>query len=150
MSALHDDPPPLAPEPPRRFWFGAHLIAIVLGLISIWMLIGFVGQVITSAQLEQRRAELKAEIALIEATNQALQAQIEYAESPDYAEQQAREQLGYAREGDTVILPTFPEVAPAATAPTPEAVPTPAPHSNWRAWLDALSQPERPPLAPQR
>jgi hypothetical protein len=108
-------------------------------VLSLWMMASFVGQIMTGAQLEQRREALLAENARIEATNRALLSQVEYAESPAYAEQIAREQLGLAAEGDTVVLPTF-EDRPANPAPlTPVPIPAPAPQLNWRAWVQALS-----------
>jgi hypothetical protein len=94
--------------------------------------------VLTSAQIDRQRAEVEAEIAKIESDNAALKDQVTYAESPAYAEQAAREQLGMAREGDTVILPTFPDTPPTATAPTPAPVPTPTSEPNWRAWQQAI------------
>lgn len=115
-----------------------------MAVLSLWMLASFVGQVLTSAQLERRRDALKAEIARIEAENAALAAEVAYAESPAYAERIAREQLGYAREGDTVILPTFPDVTPTPAAPTPAPLPTAAPRSNLQGWAAALfPTPER-------
>lgn len=106
--------------------------------MSLWMLVGFVGQVIASAQLERRRDALQAEVARIEATNVALQRTVEYAESPAYAEQVARDQLGYAREGDTVIFPTIPEAPPADADASITPLPPPPPQQNWRLWMQAL------------
>ena len=117
---------------------GAVVIAVIMMVISCWMLFGIVGQVITGAQLEQQRAQAQAEVAQIEAENTHLQGDVEYAESPAYAEQVAREQLGMAREGDTVILPTFPDVTPTVIAPTPEPLANPTSQPNWRGWQQAL------------
>ncbi|MFO7167346.1 MAG: septum formation initiator family protein [Chloroflexota bacterium] len=125
-------------DPRRLGSSGARIVAIGMVVLSLWMLASFVGQVITSAQLERRREALEAEIERIEAENAALEAEVAYAESPAYAERIAREQLGFAREGDTVILPTFPEVTPTAAAPTPAPIPSPTPRANWRGWVDAL------------
>lgn len=119
---------------------GMHILTLIMLILSLWMMAGFVGQIMTGAQLEQRRAALVAENARIEATNRALLDQVEYAESPAYAEQIAREQLGMAAEGDTVVLPTF-EDRPAGdhnTTPTSRALPAPTPQPNWRAWIQAL------------
>jgi cell division protein FtsB len=118
---------------------GVHALTLAMVVLSLWMMASFVGQIMTGAQLEQRREALLAENARIEATNRALLSQVEYAESPAYAEQIAREQLGLAAEGDTVVLPTF-EDRPANPAPlTPVPIPAPAPQLNWRAWIQALS-----------
>ena len=124
---------------------GMHLITLGLVALSLWLLASFVGQVITSAQMERRKEELRAEVVRIEAENALLKEQLAYAESPVYAERIAREQLGYAREGDTVILPTFSESTPVPAAPTPAPLPTSAPEPNWRGWARALFPPAAAP-----
>ena len=48
----------------------------------------------------------------------------------------------YARDGDTVILPTFPQVTPTAAQPTAQPEPTSVPEPNWRRWATALFPPE--------
>jgi len=109
--------------------------------LSLWLLAHFVGQVVEAARMDRQIAEQQAANAQIEAENAALKAQVIHAESPAYAEQIAREQLGYARDGDTVILPTLPEqvaIPPAAPNPLP-----PPPHEpNWRGWLRAFFSPD--------
>ena len=117
---------------------GARLIALALVLLSLWLLMNFVGQVIASAQMDRQIAEQQAQIARSQAENEALKRRLAFAESPAYVEQIAREQLGYAREGDTVVLPTLPErsSAPAPAAPAP-LVGQPA-EPNWHGWLRAF------------
>jgi cell division protein FtsB len=83
----------------------ATLIVLVMG---VFFLFSFVNQVIRQAQLEQLREEVRADVARLKTENTMLQHNVEYIESNDYAEQIAREQLGYAREGDTVLMPTYP------------------------------------------
>ncbi|MDW8213944.1 MAG: septum formation initiator family protein [Roseiflexaceae bacterium] len=123
---------------------GVHALTLVMVVLSLWMMASFVGQIMTGAQLEQRRAVLIAENARIEATNRALRDQVEYAESPAYAEQIAREQLGLAAEGDTVVLPTFEDRPASEATPTPVALPAPTPQLNWRAWIQALTTGDTP------
>ncbi len=127
---------------------GARLIALVLVLLALWLLANFVGQVIASARMDRQIAEKQAEMALIADENQALKDRLAFAESPAFAEQIAREQLGYAREGDTVILPTLPErsAAPAPAAPAPLVAPQPEP--NWKGWARALFSPDLQPTTP--
>ncbi|MFL5805470.1 MAG: FtsB family cell division protein [Roseiflexaceae bacterium] len=127
---------------------GARLIALVLVVLSLWLLVNFVGQVIASAQMDRQIAEQQAEIARREAENQALKGRLAFAESPAYIEQIAREQLGYAREGDTVVLPTLPErtIAPALAALAP--LPAPPAEPNWRGWLRAFFAPDTYSTAP--
>lgn len=123
---------------------GVHTLTLVMVVLSLWMMASFVGQIMTGAQLEQRRAALIAENARIEATNRALLDQVEYAESPAYAEQIAREQLGLAAEGDIVVLPTFEDRPASEATPTPIALPAPTPQLNWRAWIEALTAGDAP------
>jgi cell division protein FtsB len=117
---------------------GVHLLTLVLLGLSVWSLAGFVGQVITSAQMERREEELRAQNAQYVAENIALATQVAEAESPAHAEQILREQLGYAREGDTVVLPTFPQVTPTVASPTEQPAATVVPDPNWRRWVRAL------------
>lgn len=121
---------------------GMHLVTLALGLLTVSLLINFVNQVIQSATLEARRATLQQEVQALEAENLHLRGAVEYVESDVYVERVAREQLGYAREGETVVLPRMllptptPPAAPAAaTAPQPTAVP------NWQGWWEAFQAP---------
>jgi cell division protein FtsB len=122
------------------------LVVLVLVALSLWLLVNFVGQVVAAARMDRQIADRQAENARIAAENQALKDRVSFAESPAYAEQIAREQLGYAREGDTVILPTLPErkAAPVTTAPAP--LPAPPAQPNWRGWLRAFFP--APPASP--
>ena len=99
----------LMSPPPALSRSGVRLIALVLVVISLWLLVNFIGQVVVAARMDRQIADKQAEMTQIEAANAALKDHVAYAESPAYAEQIAREQLGYAREGDTVILPTLPD-----------------------------------------
>jgi cell division protein FtsB len=117
---------------------GARLVALVLAALSLWLLINFVGQVIASARMDRQIADRAAELAKAEADLGPLKDRVTFAESSAYAEQIAREQLGFAREGDTVVLPTLPERKPALAAAAPVPLPAPAAQPNWRGWLRAL------------
>jgi cell division protein FtsB len=117
---------------------GARLVALVLVVLSLWLLANFIGQVIASARMDRQIVEKQSEMAKAEAELASLKDQVAFAESPAYAEQIAREQLGFARQGDTVVLPTLPERKPAVAAAAPVPLPAPAPQPNWRGWLRAL------------
>ena len=124
---------------------GVHVLTVVLLVLALWSLIGFIGQVITSAQMERRKAELRAENAQLATEIATLAADVIEAESPAYAERILREQRGYARDGDTVILPTFPQITPTPAQPTAQPAPTSVPEPNWRRWSTALFPPENTP-----
>lgn len=125
---------------------------LVLVLIAGSLLVGFVRMTWTLQQIKQAQAQAEAKVA--EAKQVALQrkGEAEYRESDVYAEQAAREQLGYARDGDTVILPTVVAPVPPTTVPTvqPEAsAPVDVaddPAANYQRWWAALfPEPERQP-----
>jgi cell division protein FtsB len=140
--------PPL-PERVAGFLRLGSRSALTLGLgalmvIFIGLLIAnFVGQIMQSASLEARRTNLEAEVATMEAENLRLQGAVEFTESDVYIERVAREQLGYAREGDVVILPRMPAATPVPAAPEGPAPDAPAPPAtpNWRLWWEALFPP---------
>jgi len=99
----------------RRRMSPATLIVLVMGAFFLY---SFVNQIIRQAQLEQFREEVRADVARLSSENASLQQSVEYVESNDYAEQIAREQLGYARAGDTVLMPTFPDQVISSTVNT--------------------------------
>lgn len=53
---------------------------------------------------KQRLAEMSAEKAKVEATNETLEARIGRLKDPDFIEQQAREQAGLVRPGETLYV----------------------------------------------
>lgn len=114
-------------------------MVILIALLAV----NFVGQVLQGARLESRRAEIEAEVARIKAENAVLEGAVAFTESDVYVERIAREQLGYAREGDVVIFPREAPASPSpsvsAETPAPEAVPPPL--ENWRLWWLALFPP---------
>lgn len=124
---------------------GVHLVTLALVLLTISLLINFSSQVLQATRLETRRGTLATEVALLEAENQALQGAVEYAESNANVERVAREQLGYTRAGDTVLLPQFPVATPVPTAAPPAALPPPAREPNWRQWWGAFFPPSNRP-----
>jgi cell division protein FtsB len=127
---------------PRRW--GVHLATLAMALLTLSLLFNFTQQVIQSANLEAERAELEAEVAELRAENARMEAAAEHAESDAYVERIARERLGYAREGDIVILAQRPpEPETPAASDEPAALPTPAPLPNWQGWWDAFTAPER-------
>lgn len=116
-----------------------HGITLALMLLTFSLMLNFINQVIQSSALEARKAQLAEEAARIASENRHLQGAVEYALSDAYVEQAAREQLGWAREGETVLLPQFPAIEP-ESKPAPEAIPMPVrpTEPNWQRWWDAL------------
>jgi cell division protein FtsB len=112
--------------------------ALMVALIGL-LLANFVGQIMQSARLEASRLALQAEVDQLRAEQRTLKGAVDYAESDVNVERIAREQLGYARDGDTVILPQIAAPTPApAASPAPAPTPAPAPAANARRWWDAF------------
>jgi cell division protein FtsB len=122
---------------------GVRLLIIALVLLSLWLLAMFVGQVITSAQQDRGIANLQTEIASVETENQQLTTAVARVDSPAYAEQIGREQFGYARDGDTVLLPILSQATPTPASATPVPLPTPVPETNWHRWAQAFFPAEK-------
>lgn len=121
---------------------GVHLATLAVGILTLSLLINFINQVIQSANLEARRTQLETEVAHIQAENAHIRSGFEYAESDVNVERVAREQLGYAREGDIVVLPRYlaptPTLPTAGTALAPTDASTVAP--NWLRWWQAFTR----------
>lgn len=113
---------------------------IILVMVAVLFVYNFVVQVIRQTQLEQYRDQIALDVSRLKDENAALERQVTYFESRDYAETVAREQLGYARPGDTVVMPTFPDVlskeAPVVPSATPPATPA---EPNWLRWWRLLT-----------
>lgn len=139
--------PPLLNRLPGLLRLGGRsALSLALGalmLVFIGLLVAnFIGQIMQSASLEARRAELEAEVAQMRDANATLSGAVAFTESDVYIERVAREQLGYAREGDIVILPRLiPPDTPAEPAPAEPPAPQPPPIPNWRLWWRALFPP---------
>lgn len=113
------------------------LIAMLL-IMTGGMAVNLVNQIVIARHLERELAAANDQVANLQATTQALAAQLEYERSDAAAEIWARD-LGLAREGDVVIVPErVPEVAQ-TTAPVavPSPVPLPPP-PNWQRWWQAF------------
>lgn len=113
---------------------------IMLVMVAVLFVYNFVVQVIRQTQLEQYRDRIARDVRQLKEENTALERVVTYYESRDYAESVAREQLGYARPGDTVVMPTFPDTLSktAPVVPSTTTAPTP-PEPNWLRWWHALT-----------
>jgi len=113
---------------------------IILLVVSVLFVYNFVVQVVRQTQLEQYRDRIAQNVVRLRDQNTTLSRSVTYFESRDYAESVAREQLGYARTGDIVMMPTFPEQL-STTAPVVPVTPTTTAPSepNWLRWWNMLS-----------
>lgn len=125
--------------------WSARLVLVALVVIAGSLLVGFVRMTWTEHLINQASEQQVAVNEAQKRKNATLKGEAEYRESDVYAEQAAREQLGMARDGDTVLLPTV--VIPATPVPTPEVAPSAAPDvaalqpeltPNYQRWWRAL------------
>lgn len=141
--------PQIDPQVVTRW--GTRLILLFLMVLAGGLMVGFVRMTWTQHQINQASERQRAENETQRARNAALKGQAEFRESDVFAEQAAREQLGMAREGETVLLPTI--VVPAATPPPAAQSPNPAASAtaaaaaeeiapNYQRWWQALFPPE--------
>ncbi|HEY0739597.1 MAG TPA: septum formation initiator family protein [Herpetosiphonaceae bacterium] len=143
--------PQIDPQVVTRW--GTRLILLFLMVLAGVLMVGFVRMTWMQHQINQANERQRAENEIQRARNAALQGQAEFRESDVFAEQAAREQLGMAREGETVLLPTIvvPAASPPATqspnpaAPTTESVAAAGAEEiapNYQRWWRALFPPE--------
>ena len=138
--------PPISSQSFTR-WVG-RLVLLTLGVLAIGLLVGFVRMTWAEHKINQESAQQEAANEAQKQRNAALKGEAEFRESGMYAEQAAREQLGMARDGETVLLPTV--VLPAASQPAPPPpaanaaapeimlVSTSASAPNYQRWWQAL------------
>ena len=119
------------------------LLLFVLLVLGGGLLLGFGRMAWQEHQINRAIAQQESQNAQQAERNQRLKGQADYTESDVAAEQMARERLGMAREGETVLLPTV--VLPPASTALPEGEPTAtpsvaesAPDTNAARWFRAL------------
>ncbi len=100
---------------------GVSLLLLVMLFLAGSLLLGFVERAWQEHQLNRAIERQSAQNAQQRDRNNRLKGAAEFAESDVAAEQAARERLGMAREGETVLLPTV--VLPPPHTPTPDAAP---------------------------
>lgn len=133
----------MAPQNLARWGTRAALIGLLC--LSVVLMIGFVRMTWTRHQLNQQIAEQRVINEEKRQEVDSLKGEAEFRKSDVYVERAAREQLGMARDGETVIMPNIvdapaPSVAP-STAPRPSAAAeTVAPEAqpNYARWWQAF------------
>lgn len=115
-----------------------HLMLAGLVIVVTLVLISFGRIMWIGYELTERADEVRGQIVQLEGENQRLQAELEYLMTDEAAEELAREKLGWARPGDTVLVVSSEGAEPVPTVrPAPLASPTPA-DSIWQRWWREL------------
>lgn len=95
--------------------------SIVLFVLIVFITVSLTKSVLRKNEIQQQIKELEDEIASIESSNTDLNALLEYFNSSEYQEKEARTKLGLRSEGETLLLIPQPEVTPETFDPLTES-----------------------------
>ncbi len=113
-------------------------LAIIIGVAALLLLALSFGQLLVARyEVGQRADALRAEIAALREENADLQKELQYRQSDQGVERSAREQLGWTKAEDTlVVVPGTPSAgaADSAARTTPRSRPP-----NWRRWVTLVT-----------
>ena len=122
-----------------------HVFVVMAIVVSLYFAVRTSNAVAADRVLALQLQNAQLSVNRTKQQNGDLTVQLAYQQTPAYAEQVAREQLGLMRPGDHVV-----HVQVAQLAPGVAEVPTPAPttpsrpkvaQANWRRWLLLFTQP---------
>lgn len=91
---------------PRKRWrVTPRFFLILLGLLCLWITIGFANRYLHIVLLQGKIVRVEREIAATTSRNEATRRQIQDMQSDVYIEKIAREKLGLIKPGETVYIP---------------------------------------------
>ncbi len=96
--ATDTSPQPAFPVSP------AQLTVLLLCVVSIYFIIGFYGKSLESYRINQRAAQIRRDIAELEAANERLRQSVAFYATDTYIETAARDKLNLARPGDRTLI----------------------------------------------
>lgn len=128
-------------KPAPRFGI-RHLLLTCVVIVVAMVLVSFGRIMWVGYELTQRADDIRGQIVQLEEENQRLHAELEYLMTDEAAEELAREKLGWARPGDTVLVVGSEGSDPVpAPKPAPLVSPTPA-DPIWQQWWQELFPPD--------
>ena len=99
---------------------GAQFLIVITLVIGIYFAVDLSRQAMAVRRLGVWEQELAADVSRLEAEVDGLQGQLDEVQTDAYAERVAREEFGWGRPGDVLVVPLFTEpplkAAPEATA----------------------------------
>ncbi len=111
-----------------------HIIRWGFLLLAVLLTISLARNIIRSRAADNKIEEAKAKLEALKKENQELADKLESVNSDEYIEKQARDKLGLAKEGETVIvLPDEEEIK--RLAPERQEGEEYLPGPNWKQWL---------------
>lgn len=124
------------PEPKKNFLTRlisktpTYLFIVVLVFLGVSLL----RNISNVKSVNDRIEEKEKEVARVEKEQEDLQKRLEFTQSQEYMEEQLRNKLGLAKEGETVVIMPPPEVLK-KIAPKYEEEKDVLPDPNWKRWL---------------
>jgi cell division protein FtsB len=124
-----------------------HVFAVVAVVVSLYFAVRTSNAVLVDRALAIQLHSAQGSVDTIVQQNAALRAELTYQQTPAYAEQVARQDLGMMKPGDHVVhvqIAPVPAEASAPSKPAPNVVPQvvkTATAPNWKRWLALLSHP---------
>ncbi len=116
----------------RRIHFGTILGVLVAVYISFYL-----AQTISyNYKLKQQIGDLRGQLSELENQKQVLQYKIQYYQTDDYKEKQARAKLGLQAPGESVIILPHKDASVKVTEDSKKPKPQ---KSNWQQWVDFLA-----------
>lgn len=110
----------------NKFFFGL----VILFLFSL--IVNFSGQIIRTWKAGRKLADLETELFRLEEKNRELQTELKRVQGADFIEEEAREKLGMAKEGEKIVI--LPTSIPGELSE--DFSNQPQPKSNWRRWWE--------------
>jgi hypothetical protein len=122
----------MAGERVRRVFPINQLLLLVMGFLILYLVFDFGRQVISSYQRREELQQIERQIQDAQLKTEQLQERLVYAQSPQAAEEWARE-LGWARPGEVpvvILAPAAPEASGAEPTPSERTAPS-TPRDAW-------------------
>ena len=118
-------------------WITRRRLAIIVGAAGLGVLLLAFGQMlVTRYEVGQQADALRAEITALREENAALERDLRYWQSDEGIERRAREQLGWAKPGETLVVVAATPSAREASGDQ-RSKPTSRP-PNWRRWVTLI------------
>ncbi len=127
-----------------------HVFVVLAVVVSLYFAVRTSRAVVINQVLAVQLENAQGNVDTIKQQNAALSSQLAYEQTPAYAEQVARQQLGMMKPGDHVVhvqiapLPAggvAAAPAPAVTAPAVPKAATPETTPDWKRWFMLFSSP---------
>lgn len=121
--------------PATKFWsiVTSRIFFIIAGLALLGVSTGIVKSVVRRVEVEREISALKNDIRSLEGKNEDLARLINYFQTPEFKEREARLRLGLQKPGENVVvIPRLGENGPGATNTPTEPIFVP----NWKKWVN--------------